>query len=93
MLTGFMCHSDHDVAMLRGQEGAQFFAFGLGHYWRDGIQVPGSTNLWDEFKKRPASADKLLERERKKAGMQGIGTPKQADSKIFDRWKRPAWTS
>ncbi|MDN3667763.1 LLM class flavin-dependent oxidoreductase [Echinicola jeungdonensis] len=77
MLTGFMCHEDHKTARKLGQEGAQFFAFGLGHYWRDGVHVPGKTNLWNEFKNRPQSIDQQLERERKKAGMGGIGTPKQ----------------
>lgn len=77
MLTGFMCHEDPEIAMDLGQEGAQFFAFGLGHYWRDGIHVPGRTNLWEEFKKRPASSNEKMERERKKAGMRGIGSPKQ----------------
>jgi alkanesulfonate monooxygenase SsuD/methylene tetrahydromethanopterin reductase-like flavin-dependent oxidoreductase (luciferase family) len=76
MLTGFMCHEDHNTAVSRGQDGAQFFAFGLGHYWRDGIHIPGRTDLWTEFKKRPVSADQQLEQERKKAGMRGIGDPK-----------------
>jgi alkanesulfonate monooxygenase SsuD/methylene tetrahydromethanopterin reductase-like flavin-dependent oxidoreductase (luciferase family) len=76
MLTGFMCHQDHQTAIKRGQEGAQFFAFGLGHYWRDGTHVPGHTNLWDDFKKKPVSVIQKMERERKKAGMRGIGSPK-----------------
>lgn len=76
MLSGFMCHEDHDTAIRLGQEGAQFFAFGLGHYWRDGIHIPGRSDLWNEFKKRPASADHKMERDRKKAGMGGIGSPK-----------------
>jgi len=77
MLTGFMCHQDHETALLRGYDGAQFFAFGLGHFWRDGIHIPGRTDLWEEFKKRPESVDQKIERERKKAGMRGIGNPKQ----------------
>ncbi|MBC6492038.1 LLM class flavin-dependent oxidoreductase [Flavihumibacter stibioxidans] len=77
MLTGFMCHEDMDTAISRGQEGAQFFAYGLGHYWRDGTHVPGQTNLWDDFKHRPKSVLERMERERKKAGMGGIGTPQQ----------------
>ena len=76
MLTGFMCHPDHETAILRGQEGAQFFAYGLGHYWRDGTHVPGHSDLWADFKKRPVLADQQMERERKKAGMRGIGNPK-----------------
>ncbi|WP_228853306.1 LLM class flavin-dependent oxidoreductase [Aegicerativicinus sediminis] len=77
MLTGFMCHKDADRAVELGYEGAQYFAFGLGHFWRDGIHKPGKTNLWEQFKNRPTTQDKLLERERKKAGMTGIGSPEQ----------------
>jgi alkanesulfonate monooxygenase SsuD/methylene tetrahydromethanopterin reductase-like flavin-dependent oxidoreductase (luciferase family) len=76
MLTGFMCDHDHETAMQRGMEGAQFFAHGLGHYWRDGTHVPGRTNLWNDFKEQPTSAVEKMERERKKAGMRGIGDPK-----------------
>jgi alkanesulfonate monooxygenase SsuD/methylene tetrahydromethanopterin reductase-like flavin-dependent oxidoreductase (luciferase family) len=76
MLTGFMCHKDQETAITLGYEGAQFFAYGLGHYWRDGIHTPGQTDLWDEFKKRPITVDQKIERERKKAGMRGIGNPK-----------------
>ena len=76
MLTGFMCNEDNETAIRRGQEGAQFFAYGLGHYWRDGTHIPGRTNLWSEFKKRPVSVIERMERERKKAGMGGIGSPK-----------------
>jgi alkanesulfonate monooxygenase SsuD/methylene tetrahydromethanopterin reductase-like flavin-dependent oxidoreductase (luciferase family) len=77
MLTGFMCDEDNDTAIRRGQEGAQFFAYGLGHYWRDGVHVPGRTDLWSDFKQRPASVTEKMERDRKKAGMGGIGSPKQ----------------
>ena len=75
MLTGFLCNEDRDTAILRGQEGAQFFAFGLGHYWREGTHFPGQTNLWGNFKMNPASVTLKMERERKKAGMGGIGSP------------------
>lgn len=75
MLTGFMCHEDHETAVSLGHDGAQFFAFGLGHYWRDGVHIPGESNLWDEFRKRPGSTDQKIERDRKKAGMRGIGNP------------------
>lgn len=77
MLSGFMCHENQDTAIKLGQEGAQFFAFGLGHYWRDGIHMPGRTDLWNEFKQRPSSTDQKIERQRKKAGMRGIGSPEQ----------------
>jgi alkanesulfonate monooxygenase SsuD/methylene tetrahydromethanopterin reductase-like flavin-dependent oxidoreductase (luciferase family) len=77
MLTGFMCDRDHETAIQRGMEGAQFFAHGLGHYWRDGTHVPGRSNLWNDFKEQPTSVVEKMERERKKAGMRGIGDPKQ----------------
>ncbi|HEU4901146.1 MAG TPA: LLM class flavin-dependent oxidoreductase [Flavisolibacter sp.] len=77
MLTGFMCHREHETAVKQGLEGAQFFAYGLGHYWRDGTHVPGRTDIWSEFKKRPATVIEKMERERKKAGMGGIGNPQQ----------------
>ncbi len=75
MLSGFMCHRDNDIAVERGLEGSQFFAYGLGHYWRDGTHVPGQTNLWAEFQKKPKSFVDAMERQRKKAGMGGIGSP------------------
>jgi len=77
MLTGFMCHEDETVARARGIEGAQFFAFGLGHYWRDGRHIPGRLDLWAEFKKEPQSDLEALDRHRHKAGMGGIGNPAQ----------------
>jgi len=76
MLTGFMVHEDNEIAIKRGLVGSQFFAFGLGHYWRDGTHVPGQTNLWEEYNKMPNSSLEAMERQRKKAGMGGIGSPK-----------------
>jgi alkanesulfonate monooxygenase SsuD/methylene tetrahydromethanopterin reductase-like flavin-dependent oxidoreductase (luciferase family) len=75
MLSGFMCARDQQTASARGTEGAQFFAYGLGHYWRDGTHIPAGTEMWKEFKSQPASVIDQMERERKKAGMGGIGTP------------------
>jgi alkanesulfonate monooxygenase SsuD/methylene tetrahydromethanopterin reductase-like flavin-dependent oxidoreductase (luciferase family) len=74
MLTGFMCHREGAVARERGIAGAQFFAYGLGHYWRDGTHRPGRTDLWGEFA-RPVTAGEAASRTRSKAGMGGIGTP------------------
>ncbi len=75
VLNGFMCHRDPDIARARGVEGAQFFAYGLGHYWRDGVHLPGTFDLWQAFKRQPRSATDAVQRERKKAGMGGIGSP------------------
>ena len=54
------------TAIKRGLEGAHFFAYGLGHYWRDGTHIPGQTDVWHEFKTLPESAIEKMERERKK---------------------------
>jgi alkanesulfonate monooxygenase SsuD/methylene tetrahydromethanopterin reductase-like flavin-dependent oxidoreductase (luciferase family) len=77
MLSGFMCNEDNATAIRQGLEGAHFFAFGLGHYWRDGVHAPGRTNMRSDFKAQPLSVIEKMERERKKAGMSGIGNPKQ----------------
>jgi alkanesulfonate monooxygenase SsuD/methylene tetrahydromethanopterin reductase-like flavin-dependent oxidoreductase (luciferase family) len=77
VLTGFLCHQDREVARARGHEGAQFFSFGLGHYWRDGTHIPGRTRLWEEFKRAPDSGSEAADRTRIKAGMGGIGTPEE----------------
>lgn len=77
VLTGFMCHEDPEVARARGVEGAQFFAFGLGHYWRDGTHVPGRLDLWQAFKRAPRSDVEAADRARLKAGMAGIGSPEE----------------
>jgi alkanesulfonate monooxygenase SsuD/methylene tetrahydromethanopterin reductase-like flavin-dependent oxidoreductase (luciferase family) len=77
MLSGFTCHEDEAVARSRGDAGAQFFAFGLGHYWRDGVHVPGRSNLWNRFIQRPDDHAEAASRERMKAGMGGIGSPAQ----------------
>jgi len=66
MLTQFMCHRDADRAVDLGLEGARFFAFGLSHYYRTGVHVPGQTNVWDAFKRSPPVA---------MAGNLGLGTP------------------
>jgi alkanesulfonate monooxygenase SsuD/methylene tetrahydromethanopterin reductase-like flavin-dependent oxidoreductase (luciferase family) len=77
VLNGFMCHREPQTARARGVEGAQFFAYGLGHYWRDGLHRPGRTDLWQEFLRRPVTAAEAVERERSKAGMGGIGGPEE----------------
>jgi acyl-CoA synthetase (AMP-forming)/AMP-acid ligase II/alkanesulfonate monooxygenase SsuD/methylene tetrahydromethanopterin reductase-like flavin-dependent oxidoreductase (luciferase family)/acyl carrier protein len=46
MLSNFMCHRDRDTALRQGLTGAEFFAYGLGHYFRFGEHVPGRTDLW-----------------------------------------------
>jgi alkanesulfonate monooxygenase SsuD/methylene tetrahydromethanopterin reductase-like flavin-dependent oxidoreductase (luciferase family) len=75
MLTGFHCHEDAREAAARGLEGAQFFGFGLMHYWRDGVHEPAATNVWELFKAKSTGDFASANKERTKAGMLGIGDP------------------
>jgi alkanesulfonate monooxygenase SsuD/methylene tetrahydromethanopterin reductase-like flavin-dependent oxidoreductase (luciferase family) len=72
MLSGFMCHPDEEVALARGLAGAQFFGYALMHYWRDGVHLPGGTDLWKKFQAERAGAH-----DRSKAGSSGIGSPQR----------------
>ena len=40
------------------------FAFGLGHYWRDGRHIPGRMDLWQAFKNEPQSEREAIDRHR-----------------------------
>jgi alkanesulfonate monooxygenase SsuD/methylene tetrahydromethanopterin reductase-like flavin-dependent oxidoreductase (luciferase family) len=75
VLTAFHCHEDASEAIARGAEGAQFFGFGLMHYWRDGVHTPGATDLWQLFKAASSGDFASANKQRQKAGMQGIGDP------------------
>lgn len=66
MLAGVMCHQDRATARERGVEGHQFFKWALAHYYREGIHVPGRTNLWEAFKR--AEPEPM-------AGIAAVGTP------------------
>jgi alkanesulfonate monooxygenase SsuD/methylene tetrahydromethanopterin reductase-like flavin-dependent oxidoreductase (luciferase family) len=49
----FLCDRDEKKALEMGAESYGFFIYGLGHYSFFGDHVPGSTDIWDEFKNRP----------------------------------------
>jgi alkanesulfonate monooxygenase SsuD/methylene tetrahydromethanopterin reductase-like flavin-dependent oxidoreductase (luciferase family) len=68
IVTGFMCHEDSDVAVERGLEGFQFFAYGLSHYYITGTHVPGQFNIWEDFQKN---------RPQQRGPVGGIGNPEQ----------------
>lgn len=68
MVSGFSCHADEQVAVERGLEGFRFFRFALAHYYYNGSQVPGETDIWQLFKQ--SEQDSAGERA-------GIGTPDQ----------------
>ncbi len=68
MVSGFSCHANEQVAIERGLEGFRFFRFALAHYYYNGSQIPGETDIWQLFKQ--SEQDSGGERA-------GIGTPDQ----------------
>ena len=68
MVSGFSCHDDEDTAVARGLDGLRFFRFALAHYYYNGSQIPGETDIWQLYRQTeqdPAEA------------RAGIGTPDQ----------------
>ena len=68
MVSGFSCHENEEIALARGLDGLRFFRFALAHYYYNGSQVPGKTDIWQLYrqsKQDPAEA------------RAGIGTPDQ----------------
>ena len=68
MVSGFSCHENEETALARGLEGFRFFRFALAHYYYNGSQIPGETDIWKLYKQSeqdPAEA------------RAGIGTPEQ----------------
>ncbi len=68
MVSGFSCHENEETALARGLDGFRFFRFALAHYYYNGSQTPGETDIWKLYKQseqNPAEA------------RAGIGTPKQ----------------
>jgi alkanesulfonate monooxygenase SsuD/methylene tetrahydromethanopterin reductase-like flavin-dependent oxidoreductase (luciferase family) len=68
MVSGFSCHDNEETAVARGLDGLRFFRFALAHYYHNGSQVPGETDIWQLYKQTeqdPAEA------------RAGIGTPDQ----------------
>ena len=68
MVSGFSCHDDEETAIARGLEGLRFFRFGLAHYYHNGSQIPGETDIWQLYKQTPQDPAE---------GRAGIGTPDQ----------------
>ena len=68
MVSGFSCHENEETALARGLDGFRFFRFALAHYYYNGSQTPGETDIWKLYKQSeqdPAAA------------RAGIGTPEQ----------------
>lgn len=53
-VTSFFCHEDEAEAVRRGAEGVNFIGYSLGHYYVFGHHVPGSGDLWAEYRERRA---------------------------------------
>ena len=68
MVSGFSCHDNEETAIDRGLEGLRFFRFALAHYYHNGSQIPGETDIWQLYKQTPQDPAE---------GRAGIGTPDQ----------------
>ena len=68
MVSGFSCHDDEETAVARGLDGLRFFRFGLAHYYHNGSQIPGETDIWQLYKQTPQDPAEARA---------GIGTPDQ----------------
>ncbi|MYC77907.1 LLM class flavin-dependent oxidoreductase [Candidatus Poribacteria bacterium] len=68
MVSGFSCHDDEETAIARGLDGLRFFRFGLAHYYHNGSQIPGETDVWQLYKQTPQDPAE---------SRAGIGTPDQ----------------
>ena len=68
MVSGFSCHDDEETAIARGLDGLRFFRFALAHYYHNGSQIPGETDIWQLYKQTPQDPVE---------GRAGIGTPDQ----------------
>ena len=54
-VTSFFCHEDEAEAVRRGAEGVNFIGYSLGHYYVFGRHVPGSGDLWADYRARRAA--------------------------------------
>ncbi|MDE0467842.1 MAG: LLM class flavin-dependent oxidoreductase [Candidatus Poribacteria bacterium] len=68
MVSGFSCHNNEETAVARGLDGLRFFRFALAHYYHNGSQIPGETDIWQLY--RQTTQDPA-------EGRAGIGTPDQ----------------
>jgi alkanesulfonate monooxygenase SsuD/methylene tetrahydromethanopterin reductase-like flavin-dependent oxidoreductase (luciferase family) len=53
-VTSFFCHEDEAEAVRRGAEGVNFIGYSLGHYYVFGRHVPGTGDLWADYRARRA---------------------------------------
>ena len=68
MVSGFSCHDNEATAIARGLDGLRFFRFALAHYYHNGSQIPGETDIWQLYKQTPQDPAEARA---------GIGTPDQ----------------
>ena len=54
LFTGFGVHQDYHVAVDRFIDGIRFLQFGLNHFYRTGVHVPGRTDVWAAYQEKRA---------------------------------------
>lgn len=73
MVSGFSCHADEQTAIARGLDGLRFFRFALAHYYHNGSQIPGETDIWQLYRQTTQEPAE---------GKAGIGTPDQVQEHL-----------
>jgi alkanesulfonate monooxygenase SsuD/methylene tetrahydromethanopterin reductase-like flavin-dependent oxidoreductase (luciferase family) len=58
-VTGFMCDRDAERARAMGADGLKFFAHALGHYYIFGKHEPGTTDIWESYRRNPVDLGML----------------------------------
>lgn len=76
-VTGFSLHEDEAEARRRGEEGFQFFGYGLGHHYVFGEHRPGRTDIWQNF-------EAVKESLAPAGGSNAIGTPEKVSQYLRD---------
>lgn len=76
-VTGFSLHEDEAEARQRGEEGFQFFGYGLGHHYVFGEHRPGRTDIWQNF-------EAVKESLAPAGGSNAIGTPEKVSQYLRD---------
>lgn len=97
----FLCHQDEQTAIDRGIDGAHFFGFSLAYYYVFGKHQPGTTSVWDYFRKHRSDfgfARELINPDSKPLGIKlleqglgsfrgAVGTPEQVTD-LLERYER-----
>ncbi len=72
-LIGFSCQPQGSDRLAAARVDQRFFKYGLAHYYRTGVHVPGNSRIWEDFATMP---------EQPMAGLDGVGTPAELSDRF-----------